>query len=193
VAITVLTSAASDWTLGVEICPAMPVTGCRVPASTKGLLKISENADPAKNKLEWKWSKGAATTKAEFGDPTSTEDYTLCIYDAGALVSSTRIEAGGVCAGKNCWKENSKGYQFKDEELTPDGARQLQLKEGIAGVAQIQLKGRGANLELPPVLTSLTGPIEVQLTQARGAACWGATFSAPFTKQDAVNLLGKSD
>jgi hypothetical protein len=76
---------------------------------------------------------------------------------------------------------------------TPDGAAQLKLKEGGIGAALAQFKGRGANLEFPPVLTSLTGPIEIELNQASGAVCWGATFSLPFTKHDAGAFLDKSD
>ena len=56
------------------------------------------NKTPDKGDLiTWKWTKGAATTKAEFGDPLTSDDYALCIYDAGALVTSAVADAGGIC------------------------------------------------------------------------------------------------
>jgi spore coat protein A len=180
-------------TCTLEACGTSPATGCRRPASTKGLLKIKlDTEDPRKNQMQWKWLHGTATSKLEFGDPTTTEDYYLCVYDQGAIVSTTRIEAGGLCDGKPCWKETTKGYQFKDKALTPDGAQQLKLKEGEDGAAQAQFNGRGALLELPPPL-DLKGPVEVQLKQESDAACWAATFSAPFTKQDAARFVDKPD
>jgi len=180
-------------TCTLEPCGPGPQTGCRVPAHAKGLLRIKVNAlDPGKNRLQWKWGNGAATSKAEFHDPTVAEKYDLCLYDAGALVSSTRIEAGGLCSGKSCWKERAKGFQFRDRQLTPDGAALLLLRAGAGGKAQVQFAGRGATLELPP-LAGLTGPIDVQLKQVSGTVCWGATFSAPFTKNNGVILSDKSD
>jgi cysteine-rich repeat protein len=180
-------------TCTLEPCEPTPATGCRAPAATKSLLKAKvKTSDTTKNQLQWNWSKGAATAKGEFGNPLGTETYYLCVYDAGALVSTTRIEAGGLCAGTPCWKESSKGFQFKDKELTPDGAQQLKLMAGEAGKAQAQFKGRGVNLELPS-LSGLTGPIDVRLKQASNLVCWGATFDAPFTKQSAEAFVDKSN
>jgi cysteine-rich repeat protein len=180
-------------TCSLDPCGTAPASGCRLPASTKGRLRIKVNSgDPRKNQLQWKWLHGTATTKIELGDPTTTEDYYLCVYDQGTIVSTTRIEAGGLCDGKPCWKETVKGYQFKDKELTPDGAQQLKLKEGDDGAAQMQFNGRGGMLELPSPL-DLRGPVEVQLKQKTDAACWAATFSVPFTKQDDASFFDKSD
>lgn len=177
----------------IEPCTASPAFGCLEPATAAGRLKISvKAADPAKNQLQWKWGKGAATLKSDFGDPLVDEDYHLCIYDAGVLVSTTRIPAAGDCDGKPCWKETATGFQFKDKTLASDGAQQLKLKEGDPGKAQAQFKGRGATLELP-LLTALTGPIQVQLKQASDVECWNATFGAPFLKQDAATLLDESN
>jgi spore coat protein A len=180
-------------TCTLELCGTTPASGCRQPESTKGVLKIKVNADnPGRNQLRWKWNRGAATSKAEFGDPMTSEEYYLCVYDQGTIVSTTRIEAGGLCDSEPCWKETLKGYQFKDKELTPDGAQRLKLKEGEDGAAQVQFKGLGVQLELPPLL-DLLGPVEVQLKQQSGAVCWAATFSAPFATQNAASFVDKSD
>ena len=180
-------------TCTLEPCGLGPETGCRAPASAKGRLRIKVNArDAGKNQLQWRWGNGAATTKAEFGDPTNAEHYALCLYDAGVLVSSTRIEAGGVCGRKACWKEHARSFQFNGKGLTPDGAAQLVLRAGATGKAQVQFTGRGAHLGLPK-LGAFTGPIDVQLKQASEAVCWGATFRPPFTKNDGEIFRDKSD
>jgi hypothetical protein len=66
------------------------------------------------------------------------------------------------------------------------------LKEGVAGKASIQVKGRGGNLGLP-LLGPLTGPLDVQLRRRDGGICFGTTFSAPFTKDDGATLKDKDD
>src|SRR6185436_11659961 len=109
-----------------------------------------------KDQLQWKWTKGAATTLGELGDPLTTEDYYLCIYDAGALISSSRIAAGGTCDEKPCWKASATGYQYKSKTLPLDGITQVKLKSGISGKAQMQVKGKGVDLEIPPLGTALS-------------------------------------
>ena len=52
------------------------------PTSKGALLTIKKDANTAsKDRLLWKWGKGAATAKGDFGIPTPTTDYELCIYD----------------------------------------------------------------------------------------------------------------
>jgi len=114
-----------------------------------------------KDQAQWKWGKGQTTIKADFGNPLGTTDYQLCIYANGAFVSKAFIPAGGTCAGKPCWKENAKGFQYKDKDATPAGVTQLKLKEGLVdGKAQIQVKEKGANIDFPPL--PLAPPVRVQ-------------------------------
>lgn len=180
-------------TCQLEPCGPTPETGCRQPTVVgKASLKLKNSATNEKDQLQWKWGSGAATALADFGDPTTTETYHLCVYDNGVLRSSTRIPAGGTCSGKPCWKAGTHGFQYKSKDLTPDGAAQLKLKEGVAGKAQIQLKGKGALLEMPGT-GALVGPVIVQLKQASEAVCWEATFSVPFGKNDGASFGDKSD
>lgn len=166
---------------------------CRTPiASGKSQLQLQDRMPSDKDRLSWKWSAGAATTKADYGDPVTTDAYDLCIYDNGALVSALPAPSGGICAGRPCWAEKTKSFDYKDKEYTPAGLERIQLKEGVAGKAAIQVKGRGSNLGLPP-LGPLTGPIAVQLRRRDGGICFGSTFSAPFAKDDGVTLKDKAD
>ena len=44
-----------------------------------------------------------------------------------------------------------------------------------------------------PSLLSLTGPLDVQLRKSSGDLCWGATYSAPFLKNDGISFKDKAD
>ncbi len=166
---------------------------CRTPtASGKSQLSIKNTAPDDKDRLSWKWSAGAATAKAEYGDPVTTDGYDVCIYEAGSLIATQSAPAGGICAGRACWASKTKSFDYKDKEYTPSGLEKIQLKEGIAGKASIQVKGRGFNLGLP-ALTPPTGAIDVQLRRRDGGICFGTKFSPPFTKDDGTSLKDKAD
>jgi cysteine-rich repeat protein len=160
-------------------CAPAPLSTCRQPfVPGKSSLQLQKRGG-VKDVLKWKWLRGARTTLAEYGTPTTTTNYRLCLYDMSGLRLEVAVPAGGTCGTKACWRQNGlKGFKYKDPELTPDGAQQLALKEGTSGKAQIQLAGRGASLQLPPDLTQLVQPITVQIQQSDGT-CWGAVYSAP--------------
>ncbi len=175
-------------------CPTTPLAGCRSPVATaKAQLKIKSTGNPTKSQLQWKWGSGAATTLAEFGSPGTSDDYYLCIYDNGARIFTGTVPAGGICSGKPCWKGNPKGFQFKSKTLMPDGVQQLKLKAGGNGKAQLQIKAKGALLQLPPIGNALNGPLTVQLMKAGVPVCWQSVFHTPFTKNDGVMFNDKSD
>jgi len=69
-----------------------------------------------------------------------------------------------------------RGSSTKDKDLAPEGVAQLILKAGIAGKAQIRVKGKGANLVIPSL--PLAQPVTVQLGNTAGV-CWEAVYSAP--------------
>jgi len=171
-------------------CPPAPDT-CRPPtASGASSLLIKQESTPDKNKLQWKWSKGSATTKMEFGNPLGTDGYTLCVYDAGALVSSSGVS--GSCNTKPCWIDKPTGFLFKNHSLQPTGVLSLKLVAGGDGAASERFKGKGASLAMPDP-ASLVGPLDVQLRTTAGPLCWGAHFSAPFKKDADGILKAKSD
>jgi hypothetical protein len=179
-----------------SLCGDAPRSGCKHPIAARGsLLTIKERpGDPSKTRLMWKWGKGQATAKAEFGIPTSTTDYAVCVYDGnGDLLIGARAPQGETCRTnelRDCWKENSKGYRYVDRDLTPDGLQQVQLKAGPDGKAQIVVKGRGNNLQAPP-LSVMTLPVRVQTVNG-GGACWEATFNSTF-QNTTTSFKAKSD
>ena len=144
------------------------------------------------DRMIWKWLRGAATTKGEYGNPPTTDSYTLCIYDDGALVASATAEHGGSCDGKPCWSESPTGFGYKDKDVDPFGVQKIKLQAGTDGAAKILFKGKGPSLEMPS-LGSLTGPITVQMIMTAGAPCWGATYSAPFLRQSSTVFKDRGD
>jgi hypothetical protein len=174
-------------------CAAAPLA-CRTGESGKGLLWINDRSPlTSKNKLKWKFTKGAATTKAEYGNPLAmTDDYALCIYNAGTLVHTIDIPGGGQCGGNPCWKESTTQFSYADKALVPDGKLQLKLREGLVnGATKIFLKGKGSGVPLPD-LSLLTGTVDVQLQKSTGLPCWGATYSTPL-ENNGTTYKAKSD
>jgi len=179
----------------VTATPACAQTpdACRTPAlAGKALIQLKDNATDSKDKLSWKWIKGAVTPKSDFGNPLTTDVYDLCIYDNGALIAGMMVPAGGVCATKPCWKDKSTGYDYKDKDLTPSGIQKMTMREGlVAGKAKILVKGAGVNLPMPA--GAITGPVDVQLRKSSGGACFGARYTAPFLKNDGATFKDKAD
>jgi hypothetical protein len=139
--------------------------------------------------VSWKW-KGQATALGDFGDPLNTTGYALCIYQGATPKPAARAPAGGTCGTKPCWKAlGTKGYGYKDGDLTPDGLLKVTLKAGGTGQAQVSVKGKGANL--PDGVLPLTTPVTVQL-QATTGQCWTATFGTSQVS-DAGQFKAKSD
>jgi hypothetical protein len=146
--------------------------------------------------LTWKWTRGAATLKADFGDPLASTNYVLCVYDqaggAPTLRMAADIPAGDTCAGRPCWKETTRGFKYADKDRTPDGVVSLTLKEGLEGAAQIGLKAIGDNLQIPMLPLDQDATVTVQLKNDQGI-CWEANYTAPALKSDQVEFRDKSD
>src|SRR6185503_18982163 len=125
-------------------CATGPVPGCRAPAvAHKALLRLSPG------RLLWKWTRGAATTVADFGNPLASTSYSLCIYGGSQLLMTATASGSDSCGGKPCWTARSTGFRYTDSLLTPTGVSRLDLKAGPAGKAKIGMKGKGPLLAVP--------------------------------------------
>jgi acyl-homoserine lactone acylase PvdQ len=159
----------------VGLCGAAPASGCLAPVVSKAAqLQIRNRTPDTLDRLVWKWTHGAATAASAFGDPRLDTTYDLCIYDADGLVSRTTVPPGGLCSGRSCWRQTATGFTYSTKTPGPRGLGKLILRSGLAGKAKILAKGKGGQLELPPLpISSL--PLRVQLVNDAGA-CWTATF-----------------
>jgi hypothetical protein len=161
-------------------CPTNAVA-CRMAAKSKVLIK--NKSDNSKDKLIWKWIKGAATTQMEFGDPTTAAEYALCVY---AGTTSALLEQASVPFGGNWSAISSKGYKYKDSSGTPDGITRIIVKGGATGKSKAIVKGKGINLpdfdgDLPVAPGDL--PLIVQLRNNSNGICWEGSYVNPKKNQ----------
>jgi cysteine-rich repeat protein len=182
-------------TCRLELCGALPSAGCRGTLPLGAAVKIKNISPDSKDQFQWKWSKGDATLFAEYGDPTTSTTYVICVYDGSANpqpLLAAAAPADGTCKkGKPCWKASTTSYKYNDGLLTPDGLQGIGLKEGLVnGKTKVQFKGKGVNL-LPPA-PPLTLPVTVQVKNTTNGVCWDAVYTTADTN-DGVQFKAKGD
>lgn len=178
-------------------CPDTPLVGCKAPVEPlKSILLIKDNVtDNSKDKVVFKWAKGAATTLAELGNPTVGTSYALCIYDKIGgipfLEQEATIPPGGTCDGNPCWKATATGFVYKDKATTSDGVLKVLAKSGIAGKAKTLVKGKGADMSISvPPLTKDTNAV-AQTINSLGT-CWEGVYSTAIKNESGL-FKAKSD
>lgn len=158
-----------------------PQLGCVQPfIPGHGLLHLQKPLGGIE-KLTWSLSKGTLTTKVDYGNPLNTTSYDLCVYDQTAgtdhLILRKHIPAGGTCGTKPCWRETSQNFRYRDSNLTNGGISSVLLHQAlIDGKAKIVIKGKGDNLNLPPLPLDQQTTVTVQLSN--GTRCWETRSSA---------------
>jgi cysteine-rich repeat protein len=191
-------------TCHLECPPTLSAAGCHsLTAGSTSTLKLQHKTVGAfitsGDKLQWKW-KGAATLAAEFGDPTTTATYQLCIYDnlfgTQRLVMDPAVPAGAICKGVSCWQAKSADkLRLQDPERYPSGIEKIELRAGSDGHAQVSVTGRGIRLGLPAP-TSKGGPlplnfgIGVVLRNSATGACWSAGYANIKNKHGKLKAVG---
>jgi len=173
----------------VSGCPSAPASGCKQSVlDFKGKLKIKDKADEAKDLLVWKWAAGDAVTLGEIGDPTTSDGFTLCLWDGGGTaVTEAAVSAGGTCDGKPCWKGTKTGYLYKDKAGTAGGVQKLLVKAADAGKSKLVVKAKGTNLDTPSLPLAL--PATLQLHGDAGT-CWTATFDVSGLQRNTADAFG---
>ena len=191
--------AAHEGTIAVfrhrVVCSAAPQAACRRPIrSGKGSIHLANLPADDRNLIKWKWRAGAATSFAAFGNPTTTTDYAICVYDASniaAAAQSALAPAGGICGVTlfgPCWKtDGTRGFRYNDKRETPDGIMQISLHAGDDGRARATVFGSYGSL--PPVALPFALPVTVQL-QASNGECWGTEYTTPRVN-DGVNFIAR--
>lgn len=161
--------------------PLVPCKGSIQSGKAKLLLK--DGAQPRSDLAVFRLVRGEATDLGELGDPMVATEYALCVYDGSGVVAAIRATAGSK------WQEIGSGYRYRDPEGIPDGVQVAKIKAGLAGKTVLKLKAKGENLGMPTLGLAL--PTVAQLRNNAGG-CWGASFSAPTTNDDAA-FKAKSD
>lgn len=171
-------------------CPPAPLAACRVAGQNS--LSVTRASSPASNRLTWSWSGGSPTLASEFGDPTATSGYELCVYDATGLVASFAVPAAGTCDGRPCWQTTASGFQYKGHGSGAAGVRTMTLSSSGKPSARVRLEARGA--DLPGPILPLAAPLTVQLAPADGSVCFESVFDGnAITRDDTARLSARAD
>ena len=165
-----------------------PASGCR--AAAKSILLLKHGTDDSKDKLLWKWIKGAATVQADFGVPTGTTETALCIY---AGTTNTLIAKAVVDGGSGWAAIGDKGYKYKDPAGSQDGIQKIIEKGGAQGKAKALVNGKGAGLPDPNLMPSLELPVTAQLVNDANNNCFEGVYNmGDVIKNDGVQFKAKS-
>lgn len=169
-------------------CGGATPTGCAVPEeSGKAFFRLDDKTPSSRDKLTWRWRKGS-TPKTAFGDPTATTAYDLCIYDEVGDVPALVLHQA-IPAGAN-WKENKRGFRYRDRHLEASAVKSMTLKEGADGRATIIVNGKGGSLAMPTLPLAQDSAVTVRLLN--GDACWETTHGSNQTN-DAGRFKAKAD
>jgi hypothetical protein len=149
-------------------CGATPRAICASAPKGRVLIKHVDGR-PDRDRLRWKWLAGSAAI-SDFGDPTSSTTYSLCVYAGGEPWGVFEVPPG---IG---WRASGSGVLTYTGDLSADGIQVVKLKPG-SGRAKIVVRGRGPNLGL--ATAAVVQPLTVQLVRRDAPDCWQSTFPAP--------------
>ncbi len=160
---------------------SVPTLGCKQPiAAGTAELQLVDRTPDARDRLSWRWRKGAATSKTEFGHPTTDTAYTFCIFDeignAPRVILEQQIPVGSR------WEESKTGFRYRARAPFLSGITRIRLKEGTHGKASIVLGGTGESLALPSLPLAQESTVRARLMNDR--SCWEADYSSSTSNRD---------
>jgi hypothetical protein len=167
-------------------CPDTPRGTCRT--ATKSVLLVNDKTPDTKDKMVWKWIKGEPTSQTEFGVPTTTAQYSLCLY--AGTTAPTLVTQIDVPPDSTKWKPiSTKGYKYKDKPGMAGGIQKIVLKGSIENKSKIIVKGKGGNL--PTLAPAFDLPVSVELLNTETEICWGSDFPTA-TKNETGKFKAKT-
>lgn len=170
------------------LCAAAPRSGCR--GARRSVLVVERPGDASKDRLTWKWVKGAATDPADFGDPRAAARYALCVYSGAAPALAFSVEIAPDAAR---WMPiGGKGFAYADSAGVADGVRSAVLKSSRRNRAKLVLSGKGTALPDAPLPAAL--PLTAQMVNSETSVCWEALYgAADVVKNSAEKLKAVAD
>jgi hypothetical protein len=182
------------WVHSSEDCPALPVSaGSCIQSTAVGASSLLIKEGGAKDSFLWKFARGDTIDKAmDLGDPVSTDDYVLCIYDriAGTpgLIVELDAKSGGICAGKACWTDVGTGYNYKHKSGTISA---VSLTAGSTGTSKASVKAK-SGFDAPALPLAVDTSISARLHNLTNGKCLATDFSTT-SVNTAEQLKAKSD
>jgi hypothetical protein len=160
-------------------CSPTPLAGCReTTVAGSGVLNFKKSSNPARSRLTWRFARGPQATPQDFGDPFTTDSYSVCLYDGSASpqpLYDAAVPGNGACGTIPCWRELSgqRVAYFDVKAQFVNGITEIRLSPGNAGRSRAMVKGKGSRLVLPD--TPLSAPVTLQLQGSHGE-CWTAEY-----------------
>lgn len=172
------------------LCSTQPQTGCKPTTQSRAsVLQLKVNALATRNALTWKWSKGAATSLADFGDPLASTTYAVCVYDE--IDGHPTLVMDVVAPAGSGWSKTATGFKYANKTPTGNQPQNVTLHTTAAGKATIIVNGKGDGLPLPALPLEQTPKVVVQMQNTAGG-CWEADYSLA-TKNTSAQFKAKSD
>ena len=169
-------------------CVAAPRLACRAPTRSRASTLAWRDAGAGgSDLLRWSWTRGAATTAAELGDPIAGDDVALCVFDDSTPTPSLRLAlampGGGTCNGVPCWRPHrSAGLSYRARDAAAGETVTLTVDPGPDGVSRAKLTARGPSLAVPAPPVAL--PLRAQLQMEHGT-CFEARYDAAGVSRNA--------
>jgi hypothetical protein len=159
--------------IGIGPCALGPRAGCG--QAQRNSVELSLGRSNRGNAVVWSWRNGDPTPIADFGDPTTTSEYALCVYAGPAADVITEINVPPSSAG---WHAVRRGFRYQDPAGTADGVRRMSLTRPSEQSARITVKAKGASLPPQDLAAPLQTPVVVQLRHTDSATCFESSFDA---------------
>jgi hypothetical protein len=163
-------------------CLSHTIPPCAGPANGRSFFLLKTGDPDGADRLVFRLPGVDGVSVADFGDPTTTTDYALCVIQADEdlgtrLLLSARAPAASTCGGRPCWKATRRGFRYADRRRTSDGLASV-VASATGGTGRFRVIGRGSRLSpsLDPIF-SYPDALWVQLRTAD--RCWGAFYPVP--------------
>ena len=117
-------------------------------ASNIGSLVLNRSERGSGNRFSWKWVGGPALAFDQFGDPSRTTDYAVCIYDGREPVFVFAADFS-LPANSRWVSRQGRRWVYSDPSATTNGLSDAQLKSGPSGTSRVVFRGKGEGLPVP--------------------------------------------
>jgi len=162
-------------------CTAAPVPGCLRPTRALASKIRFRNGGtfPRANALNWDWARGPQTPTPLLGSPeTGADNYFLCTYDTGALL--TQVDIPGSATQ---WRRTPSAtgeilrYRGPLPLALPHGVRSLTIYNKINDAAKVHLVAMRDLVPVPTLPFLMPEAVTLQLVNTAGG-CWEADYVA---------------
>jgi cysteine-rich repeat protein len=169
-------------------CVAVPRSASACDTAAPSVLRLSA-ANSANSRVLWKRSDDLTSLPAD-GDPTSTAQYEICVFDAAGLLFGATA-ASGTCDGQPCWRVTSDGYRYRDPSAA-FGLRRVHLRMSDPSF-DFTITAKGPQI-LPISLATATGPLiaELRVRTPLANPCWQSRFDDTAIRRGAKRLTARN-